>query len=123
LVEMNDYLLHDSDNLAQRLMPGSYSLDRSRSTISMSMTQNFPKNTEMEAELTFVLQPGGGGRSVDGYFEGVGSVAASPQAASLRVHTSFVELPDTAGFTPRAFDPRSGFGEFAYRDYSAPLGQ
>jgi hypothetical protein len=122
LVEMNDYLLHDTDNIAQRLTPGNYRLDPSRSAIAMAMTQNFPKNTEMEAELTFVLEPGGG-RSVDGYFEGVGSVAASPQAASLRVHSSFVELPDTVGFTPRAFDPRSGFGEFAYRDYSAPLDQ
>jgi hypothetical protein len=124
LVEMNDFLLHDSDNLGQRLTPGSYKLDPTRSTIAMAMTQNFPKNTEMEAELTFVLQPGVGGRSGGGgYFEGVGDVAATAQAASLRIHQSFVELPDTAGFTPRAFDPRSGFGEFAYRDYSAPLGQ
>jgi hypothetical protein len=121
LVELNDYLFHDSDKLAQRLTPGSYKLDPSRSVIAMPMTQNFPKNTEIEAELTFVLQPGGG-RSPGGFFEGVGNVAATADAASLRIHQSFVELPDTAGFTPRAYDPRSGFGEFAYRDYSAPLG-
>ena len=42
------------------------------------MTQNFPKNTEMEAELTFVRQPGAGGgggrggRGGGGVFEGVG---------------------------------------------------
>jgi hypothetical protein len=87
----------------------------------MPMTQNFPKNTEMEAELTFVLQSGGGnGRG--GFFEGVGSVASTTAAASLRMHQSFVELPGP-GFTPRAYDPRSGFGEFAFNDYSAPLGQ
>ena len=124
LVELNDFLLRDADNIGQRLTPGSYKLDASRSVISMPNTQNFPKNTEMEAELTFVLQPGAGsGRGGGGYFEGVGSVAATGQAASMRVHQSFVELPDTAGFAPRAYDPRSGFGDFTYRDYSAPLGQ
>ena len=122
LVELNDYFFHDGDNLAQRLTPGSYRLDPSRSTVAMAMTQNFPRNTEMEAELTFVLQPGAGGRTPSGFFEGVGSVAATGQAASLRVHHSFVELPDTTGFTPRAYDPRSGFGAFTYHDYSAPLG-
>ena len=122
LVEMNDFLFHDSDNLAQRLTPGSYKLDPSRSVIAMAMTQNFLKNTEMEAELTFVLQPGDGGRSAGRFFEGVGNVAATAQAASLRIHQSFVELPDSTGFTPRAYDPRSGFGAFTYQDYSAPLG-
>jgi Met-zincin/Domain of unknown function (DUF5117) len=122
LVEMNDYLFHDSDNLAERLTPGSYKLDPSRSAIAMPMTQNFPRNTEMEAELSFVLQSGGGGRAPSGFFEGVGQVSATAAAASLRIHQSFVELPDTAGFTPRAYDPRSGFGAFNYRDFSAPLG-
>jgi hypothetical protein len=121
LVELNDFLLRDADNIAQRLSPGSYRFDASRSAISMPMTQNFPKNTEMEAELTFVLQPGAGGGRGGAYFEGVGSVAATGQAASMRVHQSFVELPDT-GFTQRAYDPRSGFGQFSFRDYSAPLG-
>ena len=122
LVEVNDYLFHDPDNIAQRLTPGSYRLDASRSVISMPMTQNFPKNTEMEVEMTFVLQPGVAGRTQGGFFEGVGSVAASAQAASIRLHSSFIELPDTTGFTPRAYDPRSGFGAFTWRDYSAPLG-
>lgn len=122
LVEMNDFLLRDADNLAQRLSPGSYRLDVSRSTIHLPMTRNFPKNTEMEAELTFVLQPGASGSGRGGaFFQGVGSVAATSQAASMRIHQSFVELPDT-GFTPRRFDPRSGFGAFTWEDYSAPLG-
>ena len=124
LVELNDFLLRDADNLGTRLSPGSYRLDASRSTISMPNTQNFPKNTELEAELTFVVQPGvSGGRGGGGFFEGVGRVAATGQAASLRVHQSFIELPDTTGFTKRAYDPRSGFGDFVYDDYSAPLGQ
>lgn len=121
LVEMNDFLLRDATNMAPRLTPGSYRLDVTRSTIYLPMTQNFPKNTEMESELTFIQAPGAGGQGRGGAaFEGVGSVAATAEAATLRVHQSFIELPDN-NYTPRVFDPRSGFGSFDYRDYSAPL--
>ena len=58
----------------------------------------------------------GGGR----YFEGVGDVAASAEAASLRVHHSFVELPD-AGFRPRFDDPRAGYIAIGYQGRSARL--
>ena len=126
LVDMTEFLLRDATNLATRLTPGSYRLDNTRSSIYMPMTMNFPKNTEMEAELTFIAQAaggGGGGRGgAGGFFEGVGSVAATGEAASVRVHTSFVELPD-ANYTPRAYDPRSGFFGETWRDYSAPLDQ
>ncbi|HEY5545982.1 MAG TPA: zinc-dependent metalloprotease [Gemmatimonadaceae bacterium] len=127
LVDMTDFLLRDATNMAPRLTPGSYRLDNTRSAIYMPMTMNFPKNTEMEAELTFISQPGGagggGGRGGGGaFFEGVGRVAATPEAASLRVHTSFVELPDS-NYHPRALDPRSGFFGETWRDYSAPLEQ
>jgi hypothetical protein len=121
LVEMNDFLLRDATNIAGRLTPGSYRLDNTRSTIHMPMTMNFPKNTEMEVELTFISQGGGGrGGRGGGAFEGVGSVAATGEAASLRVHQSFVELPDS-NYTPRRYDPRSGYGALTYQDYSAPL--
>ena len=126
LVDMTDYLIRDVTNIAPRLTPGSYRLDNTRSSIYLPMTMNFPKNTEMEAELTFIAQAGaggGGGRGGrGGAFEGVGSVSASAEAASLRVHHSFVELPDN-NYTPRVFDPRSGYGSFSYADYSTPLGE
>jgi hypothetical protein len=126
LVDLNEFLLRDATNMAPRLTPGSYRLDNTRSTIHMPMTMNFPKNTEMEAELTFISQPGaggGGGRGGGGgFFEGVSSVAATPEAASLRVHHSFVELPD-GNYRPRRYDPRSGFGALDYADYSTPLGE
>ncbi|HEX6315536.1 MAG TPA: zinc-dependent metalloprotease [Gemmatimonadaceae bacterium] len=126
LVDMTDFLIRDANNISQRLTPGSYRLDNTRSSIYMPMTMNFPKNTEMEAELTFVSQPGGGGGGGrgggGGFFEGVGSVAATGEAASIRVHTSFVELPDS-NYQPRAYDPRSGFFGETWRDYSAPLDQ
>jgi len=108
--------------MAPQMTPGSYRLDNTRSTIYMPMTMNFPKNTEMEVELTFVAQAGGGGGGRGGAFEGVGSVAATSDAASLRLHHSIVELPDS-NYTPREFDPRSGYGSFSYADYSAPISE
>ena len=136
LVDITEFLLRDATNVGLRLRPGSYRLDPSRSAVHLPMTQNFPRNTELEAELTFVVQPGApspsGGAGMGGfvppsvgsggaYFEGVGSVAANPEAATIRLHHSFVEAPD-AGYTPRRWDPRSGYLDVEYRDYAAPLG-
>ncbi|HCQ01670.1 MAG TPA: hypothetical protein DIT99_13695, partial [Candidatus Latescibacteria bacterium] len=39
-----------------------------------------------------------------------------------RVHHSFVELPDD-NYTPRLYDPRSGYGALTYQDYATPLGE
>jgi hypothetical protein len=135
LVDATEFLVRDALNTGQRLRPGNYRFDAARSSIYLPMTQNFPKNTEMEAELTFTLQPGaagpaGGGAGFGGppsvgaggaFFESVRSVAASAEAASIRVHHSLAELPD-GHYTPRLWDPRSGFGDMTFRDYSAPLG-
>ena len=56
------------------------------------------------------------------FFEGVGSVAATAEAASIRVHHSIVELPD-ANYKPRRFDPRAGYGSMDYENYAALPGQ
>jgi hypothetical protein len=58
LVDATDFLVRDSTEMAGRLEPGSYRFEANRSSIYLPMTQNFPKNTEMEVELTFVRQPG-----------------------------------------------------------------
>ncbi len=126
LVDLTDFLLRDATNLAQRLRPGSYRLDASRSSVYEPMTKGFPENTEIEVELTFTRQPGGGGGGFGGFggggFEGVGNVAATSEAASVRVHHSFVQLPDD-NYTPRGYDPRAGYGAVSFQDYSAPLGE
>ena len=132
LVDATEWLLRDNLNLAPRLRPGTYKLDEKRSSLYRAGTFNFPKNTELEAELTYVLQqpsgppqggaaPGAGQDFAGGrFFEGVGDVAASAEAASLRIHHSFVELPD-ASYRPRAYDPRSGFIPISYQERSARL--
>ena len=126
LVDATEFLVRDSGDMAPRLQPGSYRFEPNRSSIYLPMTQNFPKNTEMEVELTYVRQPGGGGGGRGGRgggaFEGVADVAATPEAASIRLHHSIVELPD-ANYKPRAYDPRSGYGGMSYENFSAPLGQ
>ena len=123
LVDYTDFLVRDWNEMAGRLSPGTYRFEASRSTVYAPALAGFPKNSEMEAELTFIRTPGGagGGRGGGGggrFFEGVGSVAASAEAASLRVHHSIVELPEP-GYEPRAYDPRSGYMALSYDNYSA----
>src|SRR5512145_1077644 len=58
LVDFTDYLIRDANDMSARFTPGSYRFEASRSSLYPPMIQGFPKNTEMEAELTFVRQPG-----------------------------------------------------------------
>ena len=125
LVDMTGFLLRDPINAGGRMSPGQYRLDNSRSSVYLEFTDAFPTNTEMEVELTFVQQSGGGGfgRSGGGSsFEGVNRVAASGEAATIRIHHSFVEVPDDE-YEARAYDPRAGYGANSYQDYATPLGQ
>jgi hypothetical protein len=94
-----------------------YRLDETRSAVFMENTKNFPKNTEFEALITFT-----GGSGVGGGFRRGGGVAPDPTAVTVRIHQAFVQLPDS-GYAPRKFDPRSGFFEFTYYDFSAPMGE
>jgi hypothetical protein len=94
-----------------------YRFDDTRSAVLLNNTKNFPKNTEFEALVTFAGSGGGGG----GFRRG-GGVAPDPTAVTVRMHQSFVQLPDN-GYTPRKFDPRSGFNNFNYFDFSAPMSE
>ena len=126
LVDFTPFLMQDIGGFAGRMRPGSYRLDQSRSWVYTPMVMNFPENTEMEAALTFVSQPGGGGGGFGGgggAFEGVGSVAATGSAATIRVHHSFIKLPELGEYTPRAYDSRAGYGGLTFQDYSVPLGE
>lgn len=118
LVDATDFFLRDAHGVAERLQQanqGTYRLDPSRCAITLDNTKNFPKNTEVEAILTFASE----GRPHGQY---VASVTPDPHSITLREHTSLIELPGP-GYTPRYNDPRSGFFSVEYRDYSAPLGE
>ena len=117
LVDATDFFLRDAHAVIERLaavQQGTYKLDATRSTIALDATKAFPRNTEVEALLTF---------TTDGTPRGqfVRDVTPDPHALTLREHQSFIQLPDP-GFTPRRFDPRAGYFPATYRDYSAPLG-
>jgi hypothetical protein len=121
LVDVTDFLLRDAHGIVQRLRPASFRIERSRSSIYLPRTKNFPKNTEIEAVLTYVTDgntSGAGG----GFGEGaLAAVVPLDQAVTVRQHHSFVELPGP-GFKPRLYDPRAGVSAFTYQDYAAPLG-
>ena len=120
LMDATDFLLRDAHGVIHRLRPATYRLEPSRSAVYMPRTNAFPKNSEMEATLTFVTDtPGPGPGQPGGHIE---DVAASADAVTLRLHHSLVELPD-GHYTPRSHDPRGGFFSIEHLDYSTPLGQ
>ena len=117
LVDATDFFLHDGHGVADRLTnlkQGTYRVDASRSAIALDDTKAFPKNTEVEAELTFTTDAPPKG-------EFVADVTPDPHAMTIRERTSFIELPPP-GFVPRRFSPRAGYFPASYRDYTAPLG-
>ncbi len=118
LVDATDFFLRDAHDVAgalTRTQQGAYKLDATRSTIALDATKAFPRNTEVEAILTF---------TTDGPARGqfVRDVTPDPHALTVREHQSFVELPGP-GFTPRRFDPRAGYFPTTYRDYNVPVSE
>jgi Met-zincin/Domain of unknown function (DUF5117) len=116
LVDATEFFLRDAHGVADALAKqGTYKLDAARSVIAIDATKVFPKNTEVEAILTFASDT-----PIRGSF--VGEVTPDAHAMTLREHQSFLELPGP-GYTPRRYDPRAGYFQFEYRDYSAALGE
>ncbi len=116
LVDATDFLLRDAMQVSSRLrsgQQGNYSLDKTRSAIYLPRTKNFPLNTEIESSITFTNSDGNTGNFVN-------SVTPSSEAITLRIHHSFVQLPDN-DYKPRMFDPRSSFIPVSYYDYSTPV--
>ena len=117
LVDATEFFLHDGHGISETLAglkQGSYHVDASRSVIALEDTKGFPKNTEVEAELTFTSD------GEPGNF--VSDVTPDPHSMTVRERTSFIELPP-GGFVPRRFNPRAGYFESGFRDYTTPLGE
>ncbi len=116
LVDATDFLLRDALQVANHLQnakQGSYSIDASRSAIYFPRTKNFLLNTEFETIITFVSRDGKPGNFVS-------TVTPEPEAITLRMHHSFVQLPDN-NFESRLYDARSPFIIHSYFDYSTPV--
>ena len=117
LVDATDFFLRDAHGVTERLKTsgqGKYRLDDSRSALYLDRTKGFPKNTEVEATLTFVTDDTPGPL--------VRQTTPDPAAVTLREHHSFVELPD-AHYTPRRLDPRAPSDGVEFYDYASPLSE
>ena len=114
LVDATEFLLRDSHGVARRLKDrdeGSYAIDVSRSAVFAPRSKAFPRNTELEAQITLVGNDPG---------PQLRAVAPDPHAITVHTHHSFIALPEP-GYAPRAFHPESGFSAVLYTDYAAPL--
>ncbi len=116
LIDLTSFLLRDSHGIArtlERRKQGSFKVDASRSMLVLDRTKAFPDNSEFEGLITFDGKPADGAAWLR-------SVVPSPEAITVQLHHSFVRLPD-AGYSPRRYDPRSGYGFTAYLDYATPI--
>jgi hypothetical protein len=117
LVDATEFFLRDAHGVADRLREsnqGQYHLDESRSAVYLPHTKAFPKNTEVEATLTFTTEGASGPL--------VRETVPTPQSLTVREHHSLVELPG-AGYTPRRLDPRVGVFAVEFYDYASPFNE
>ena len=113
LVDATSFFVKDVHGAADKIKSmrqGTYSFNEPRSAMYFANTKNFPLNSEFEASITFT------GGADAGRF--VTTVTPSPEAITLRMHTSFVQLPDNQ-YKPRQYDIRSGYFGISYFDYSS----
>ena len=115
LVDATSFFVRDAHGVADRIKKmnqGTYTFNEPRSAMYFQNTRNFPLNSEFESTITFT------GGADAGRF--VTSVAPSSEALSVRVHHSFVQLPDT-NYQPRIYDIRSGYFGTLFYDYAGPI--
>lgn len=113
IVDATNFYLQDAHGVAEtltRARQGSYRVDASRSALYIPTTKNFPQNTEVEAIITLTGTGAGGN---------LRSVTPSPDAVTVRMRHSFIQLPEL--YTKREFDPRGGFFSISYQDYTTPI--
>lgn len=116
VIDLTPFLLQDVHGVGKRLKQskqGTFSIDKSRSAVSLPRTKAFPKNIEFDMMLTFV------GNATGNLVRGV---TPTPDAITVHQHHSFVALPDL-DYIPRKFDPRSGANAFTFYDYTTPVSE
>lgn len=115
LVDATDFVQRDWIDVAgtlQRNQEGSYAVARDRSGINRGNTAAYPGNSEIDVLLTFATS-GTPGRTVE-------ATVPDGRAFTLRQHISLLVLPDDT-YRPRGYDPRTGFGAAAFKDYFQPI--
>ncbi len=116
LVDATEFALHDAHGVAETLRAthqGDFRIDATRSAVNANFVKAFPRNSELEATLTFASDNPG---------PYVRDVAANPHAVTVRERQSFIALPEP-GFVPRRNDPRAGYFGIEYADYGTPFSQ
>lgn len=110
LINFSNFIVSDYMKLSDRIKPyfrnRPVGFDKSRSYVEHAMS--FPKNTEIDALLTY--KPNGSPITTSA---GVSDVSSVP----VGVRYSFFELPDVP-MAPRMSDDRVGFFMDAHRDFS-----
>jgi len=82
LVDATDFFLSDQQSVTRSLrnsQQGNYTLDKNRSAIYLARTKVFPRNTEVEAFLTFQT-----GERPGNFVSGVAPIADSEQSMLIR---------------------------------------
>ncbi len=114
LIDLTSFLMEDAHGVSNRLRSGnhgSFSLNKSKSALSLNRTKAFPENVEFEALLTF---------DGEATSQTLKEVLPNNNSITVTQHHSFVKLPDD-NYKKRAFDPRSGAIYISYLDYSTPV--
>jgi len=118
LVDATEFFERDAHRVVETLAAAhqdGYKLDPALSVLVPDALRAFPRNVEVEAMLTFV-------NDAPAKSQFVADVAPDAHSVTLREHQSFIALPGP-GFEPRRYDPRAGYFDLPYRDYSAALGE
>ncbi|MEE4244820.1 MAG: zinc-dependent metalloprotease [Kangiellaceae bacterium] len=114
LIDVTNFVVSDLMGVSERIKSrgqGSFSFNKGLSSIDPSVIKAFPKNTELQAILTFK------GSNAGRYLR---SVSPSSQSFTLRQRVSLIQLPDD-NYRPRAFHPFSGYWSNQYVDYASSL--
>ena len=112
IADATSYFLSDTYGIAEdirRAQQGTARVDANRSWIDPARTKAFPRNTEIHAVLTF---------GIDNPGPAVRRAAPDAGAPTFEVHHSLVALPSAEGFRPRKSDPRAGFFDESFNDFS-----
>jgi hypothetical protein len=115
LVDATEFLLKDTQVVTQlrQAQLGDWKQDVARSAFTFERSGAFPRNTEIETLLTFTSENPA---------RAVAAVLPDGRTMSLRVHHTFLKLPE-AGYVPRRLDPRVGFIPLRYLDHTAPFSE